>query len=287
MDFRRLRAFLAVAEEDGFSAAARALHVSQPALSLAVRELEDELGTALFARVGRRVALTPAGQALLGPARQALRDLETARAAVAAVAGLEAGSLSLGALPTLAADPVAGLIGRFRRAHPGVRVDLAAPEGSADLVAMVRSGRAEVGVAEAADCPPDLDARVLADQELVVVLPPGTAAPARGSLARLLAGPLVVTPPGTSSRRLLEQGLGPAAGGVEVAVETAQREAVLALVLAGAGAALVPDAQGQVAEALGAVVRRPTPPVRRRLALLTRRGHLAPAAQRFCALALS
>ena len=119
MDLRRLRLFLAVVDEGGFTRAAQAEFVSQPSVSQAIRELEAELGTPLFHRVGRGVTLTAAGEALVGPARQTLRDVETARAAVAAVGGLEAGRLDLCALPTLAVDPVAPLTGAFRTAHPG------------------------------------------------------------------------------------------------------------------------------------------------------------------------
>src|SRR6185312_15051513 len=110
MDSSRLRHFVAVAEHGGFSAAAREVYVSQPALSFAVRELEAEVGVALFVRHGRRVRLTSAGEALLEPARQVLRDLATGQAAVEAVAGLEAGTLSLASLPTLAADPLAPMV---------------------------------------------------------------------------------------------------------------------------------------------------------------------------------
>jgi DNA-binding transcriptional LysR family regulator len=95
MDTNRLRHFVAVVDHGGLTAASKAVFVSQPALSLAVKELERELGTPLFARVGRGVQLTAAGIALLGPARQALRDVETGRAAVAAVAGVLAGSVSV------------------------------------------------------------------------------------------------------------------------------------------------------------------------------------------------
>ncbi len=78
MDLRRLGLFLAVVDEGGMTRAAEAQHVSQPSVSQAVRELEAELGTALFHRVGRGLVLTPAGEALVAPARQALRDVETA-----------------------------------------------------------------------------------------------------------------------------------------------------------------------------------------------------------------
>ena len=140
MDLRRLTYFLAVVDHGGFTNAAKALFVSQPALSLAVRQLEEEVGTELLYRLGRGVRLTPAGEAFVGPARQALRDLEIARASAASIAGLETGTLALGSLPTLAADPLADLVGRFRAAHPGVLVDLAAPEDTADLVALLRDG---------------------------------------------------------------------------------------------------------------------------------------------------
>ncbi|MGH9091780.1 MAG: LysR family transcriptional regulator, partial [Acidimicrobiales bacterium] len=237
---RRLEYFVAVADRGSFTAAARALGISQPALSLAVKELETELGTALFDRLGRRVTLTAAGTALLDPVRQSIRDVETGRAAVAAVLGLEAGSLHLACLPTLAADPMAGMIGRFRRAHPGVRIELAAPEHTADLLHLLRGGRCELAIASTHDLPGDVDAHRVGEQLLLAVHPPGTPDPGRGSALGGLEGvPLVATPEGTSSRRLLDDGFARAGASPTVAVVTAQRDAVLPLVLAGAGAALV------------------------------------------------
>ena len=175
MDLRRLGYLLAVVDHGGFTNAAKAVFVSQPALSLGVKELEEELGVQLVYRLGRGVSLTPAGEALVGPARQALRDIETAKSAVASVAGLETGSLALGSLPTLAAEPLADLVGRFRTAHPGVVVELAAPEDTAALVALLREGRCEIGLVEGVALPAELATHDLVTQRLVVVLPPGTA----------------------------------------------------------------------------------------------------------------
>jgi len=295
MDLRRLEHFLAVADHQGFTAAARAVSVSQPALSLAVKELETELGTVLFHRLGRRVVVTPAGAALIGPARQALRDVETGRAAVAAVSGLEAGSLAIASLPTLAADPLAGIVGRFRRDHPEVTVDLAAPEDSAGVVAMVRDGRRELGLTDSDRLPEGLVAHPLGEQALVLVLPPGMAPTwlqtpgrrkTRVDLSTLTDLPFVAAPPGTSTRRLLDEGLGGGSGpGPRVAVVTAQRDAMLPLVLAGAGAALVPEATAGVAELHGATVVHPDPPVTRSIVLIHLAGQLAPAAARFVELA--
>src|SRR4051794_7075183 len=134
MDVRRLRLFLAVVDEGGFTRAADAMFVSQPSISQAMRELEAELGTPLFHRVGRGVVLTSAGEALVGPARRVLRDIQVGQAAVASVTGLATGRLDLCSLPTLAVDPVAPLVGAFRRAHPGVTLALADPDDSEDLV---------------------------------------------------------------------------------------------------------------------------------------------------------
>jgi DNA-binding transcriptional LysR family regulator len=286
MDLRRLGYFVAVAEQGGFSAAARSVHVSQPALSLAVKELEAELGAALFERLGRRVILTAAGEALLDPARQALRDVETGRAAVASVSGLEGGRLTLAALPTLAADPVADLVGRFRRRHPGVGIELVAPDDSADLHALLRTGRCEVGFAGDEDRPDDLDARVIAEQRLLAIHPPGTVGVTGGLLGGLAGAPLVAAPVGTSSRRLLEDGFVGSGRTPQVVVSTAQRDAILPLVLAGAGSALVPEPLATVAAAFGAAVGVPDPPIVRRVCALSRPGPLAPAAHRLLELAV-
>ena len=125
MDVRQLGAVVAVVDHGTVTAAAQALHVSQPALSQTIRGLEAELGTPVFHRIGRRMVLTPAGEELVGPARQVLRDVETVRARVAAVAGLRRGHLDLVSLPTLAVDPASALVGRFRADHPEVTVRLA------------------------------------------------------------------------------------------------------------------------------------------------------------------
>ncbi|HXA32079.1 MAG TPA: LysR family transcriptional regulator, partial [Acidimicrobiales bacterium] len=228
MDIRRLTYFLAVVDEGGFTSAAKAVFVSQPALSLAIKELERELGTELFERLGRRVLLTSAGEALVGPARQVLRDVETGRAAVEAVAGVRSGTLSLASLPTLAAHPMADLVGRFRRRYPDVAVDLSAPEDTADLVELLRTGQCELGIGEETGLPSDLHTVAVEVQRLLVILPPGSpepvgplppAEPGFGEpgfgelhLGALRDTAIIATPVGTSSRRLLDEGF--AAAGV-------------------------------------------------------------------------
>ena len=174
MDLRRLRLFLAVVDHGGMTRAAEFEHVSQPSVSQAVRELEAELGTPLFHRVGRGVVPTAAGEALVGPARQVLRDVEVGQAAVAAVAGLASGRLDLVALPTLVVDPVAPLVGAFRLAHPGVTIALADPADAGELDELVATGACEIGVTVDRPSAATLATHVLGSQDLLAVLPPGT-----------------------------------------------------------------------------------------------------------------
>lgn len=284
MDLRRLRLFLAVVDHGGFTAAARAEHVAQPAVSLAVRELEAEVGAPLLVRSRAGTRLTAAGEALVAPARQALRDVERAAAAVAAVTGLVAGHLDLTTLPTLAADPVSEMVGRFRYHHPGVTVRLAAPNDPGELADDVRSGAAEVGVTETGPANRSLTEVPLLEQELLAVSPPGApTSPVR--IERLASTPLVLTGTGSSLREVVVSALEGAGVAPLVAVETAQREALIPLVLAGAGTTFLPTSLARAAGALGATVCRTVPRLRRTIVAVHRADALGPAAQRFLALA--
>jgi DNA-binding transcriptional LysR family regulator len=289
MELRQLRYVLAVVDHGGFTRAAAAEHVAQPSLSQAIRTLERELGVELFHRLGRQVRLTSAGEALVGPARQVLRDLATIDAVVADVRGLRAGHLDLVALPTLAVDPLAGLLGRFRHLHPQVSVRVAEPEDLNALTALVQHGHVELGLTELPPLDHNLEQQPMASQEILAVRPPGTH---RGSARRLaisdLAGvPLVTTPPGTSTRELVQHALARAGIQPLVAVEVAHREALLPLVLAGAGTSFLPRPLARQAARRGAVVLPLDPPIVRQIGLIHRPGPLAPAARAFLALALA
>ena len=280
---------VAVVDEGGFTRAASSIPVSQPALSQSIRTLERELGTPLFERLGREVRLTAAGSAFLGPARAMLREAANARSVVADVAGLAAGHLDVVCLPTLVVEPLVGLVGAFRRAHPAVTLRIAEPEDAAALVELVRNGACELGLGEGGVGAPGVEVEVLFEQELLAVLPPGTDPPAGGRLAvgRFARLPLLATPAGTSTRRLVEEALQREGEQAVVAVETDHREAIIPLVLAGAGVALLPEPQARQAEGQGAVVARLEPAVRRQVTLIRRPGPASPAASAFAELARS
>jgi LysR family transcriptional regulator, carnitine catabolism transcriptional activator len=274
--------FLAVADHGTFTRAAAASYVSQPALSKAVQELEREVGTPLFDRTRHGAGLTAAGRALLPHARQVVRDVEGARAAVTAVTGLVTGSVELACLPTLVADPAAPWIAAFRRTYPGIEVHLADPDDPQDLLSLVRNGAVELGITERPADPAGLEVHRAGEQDLVAVFPPGSSVPDDPCpLGALVDWPLVVAPPGTSSRRILEEALGRRAVRLRIAVETAQRDAIVPLVVGGAGAAVLPVPVASTAERLGAVVVRTRPRLVRPVALIHRQSPLSPAATAF------
>jgi DNA-binding transcriptional LysR family regulator len=287
VELRAIEYFSAVVDHGGFTRAAAALGVAQPSLSEGVQRLERELETTLFERAGRTVRLTVAGEALLGPARQLLRDRDAALDAVAAVRELRSGALDLVALPTLVAEPLASLIGRFRSAHPGVSIHIADPEDDAALARRVATGQSELGLTE---LPPRDDTLVtirLEEQEIVAVCPPGTVLARAGRLAvaELTQLPFITTPPGTSTRDLLDRALASARVQPTIAVETSQREAIGPLVLDGAGVGFLPRASADHLASRGAVIARLSPPLTRVIGLVHRAVPLGPAARAFVEMA--
>lgn len=119
-----LRAFVAVAEHGGFTVAARAIGVSQPAVSRAVRDLERSCGFELLERTPHGIRLTRAGESFLLNAREVIGAMRTAEEAVAALGGLGHGRLHIGASTTIATYVLPAFVGRFLEEHPAVDVRL-------------------------------------------------------------------------------------------------------------------------------------------------------------------
>ena len=285
MELRQLEYLVAVAAEGSFTAAAASLGVSQPSVSQGLRALENELGVTLVERLPRGSALTVAGQALLPAAHASLRDLQAGRSAVEAVRGVEAGTLDLVCLPTLAADPTARLVGTLRGRHPGLTVRIAQPESIADLLERIRDGRSELAVTELTGELDGLEAHELEIQDFVALVPAGEGRPPL-TAAALEQVPIITAPRGTSTRRQLDEVFDTIGRTPRVVVETEHREAMVALVAAGAGVALVPRPAVTPSSATGVELVELARPVRRRIGLVHRRGPLAPAAVAFMAIAL-
>ena len=172
VDLQELRYFVAVAEHRHFGRAARACHVSQPTLSGQLRKLEERLGVTLFERTNRWVALTPAGETILEPARQTLEEASRVEAAARAASDQLAGPLKLGVIPTLAPYLVPLILGPLRQAHPGMRLELW-EDVTASLLESLRTRQLDAALI-ATDVPgKDPSAVALFVEPFLAALPPG------------------------------------------------------------------------------------------------------------------
>ncbi|MEV0645956.1 LysR family transcriptional regulator [Phytomonospora sp. NPDC050363] len=289
MDVRQLEYFLAVVDNGGFNRAARALFLAQPSLSQAIRTLERDLGGRLFHRIGRSVVLTEAGEALVEPARQAVRALAVARASVEAVRGLRSGEVAVASMPSPAVEPLSTMILAYSDRYPGVHVSIRAAPVARSVLAAVRTGATELGLLSAWRLPAvaDLLLHPLGRQRFVLVAPPDGSLAADGPLPRtaLEGRRLIVGEEGTGIRRLAEE-IRAEVPGVTIAVESEHREAVLPLVLKGIGVGILAEAWRPLAERAGAVVLDLDPPAWLDLAMVSRDGPLTPAAAEFLAIGL-
>jgi DNA-binding transcriptional LysR family regulator len=168
-----------------------------------------------------------------------------------------------------------------------VQVRVEEPDSADGVSALVGAGTCELGAAHLPLPGSRLVTHLLGEQELLFVLPPRATPRGQGPMraAALAEIPLVVSPPGTSTRMLLEQALAAVGVTPQIAVQTAAREAIVPLVLAGAGAALLPAPLAREAGRRGAVVRGVRPAITRPIGLIHRDGALSRGAQAFLAIA--
>lgn len=283
MELRQLEIFLHVAEHESISRAAELMHLAQPSVSQAIKQLERELRGELFLRSSRGVRLTAVGTALLEPARQILRDLSVARESVGQVLGLKGGTLDIVSVPALAIEPLASLIGLYRKQYPEVLIRVVDPADIADAPSYVRSGRCEIGLMENMSPERELCNHELEAQEIVLVLPPGAAvSPAPVSWEDLSRFEFVTSPPGRSvSRSRLESIFERTGKQLRICVESDHRTATADFVLAGAGAALLRRPIAEAMEKRGARICSLEPTLEHEVTLIHRRGSLSPAARAF------
>ncbi|QYB06627.1 LysR family transcriptional regulator [Rhodococcus sp. USK10] len=287
MDMRQMEYFLAVVDCGGVTRAAAQLRVAQPSLSQAVRKLEKDLGVELFHRVGRGLVLSPAGEALVGPARSILREVESAENAVRDVGAMRGGRIDIASLSDLSSDPLSVWVAKFRRQYPDVRFHIEERDETADIVSLVRSGACELGILALPLPTEDLVGEELIDQQLVLVCPPGTDArwPDPVPIEALTRVPFVMGEKGTATRDFIDRSLRLHGVEPDVAVEVRQRGAVLPIVLAGGGVSIVALRSGLDAMLRGGVVRELSPRLTRRMGVVRRPGRMTQASTEFLACA--
>jgi DNA-binding transcriptional LysR family regulator len=172
MNLRQLRYLVALADERHFTRAAAREHVAQPALSQQIRSLEAELGTALVERTTRKVAMTQAGELLVARARRALAELDAAHAELQALAGVQAGRLSVGALHTMGPVDLSLLLATFHERYPAIELTVR-EQSSEELAGMLRDDEVDLAFLSVTERIQSrgLALRPLVSEELVVVLP--------------------------------------------------------------------------------------------------------------------
>lgn len=288
MTLEQLRIFLAVAEGEHVRRAAEVLNLTQSAVSAAIRALEERHGVALFNRVGRRIELTEAGRLFRAEAAFVLTRARAAERLLQDLSGLSQGSLPLAASQTVSNYWLPRHLVRFRRDHPGIAVDLHVGN-TAEVVARVLEGTADLGIVEGAFDEPALTGRPVAHDRLVLVVAPGHpwAKLDRIDAMDLAAADWILREPGSGTRSVFEKALralGVVLPADRLLLQLPSNEAVRAAVAAGGGATAISEHVAEAMIAAGRLVAVPFDlPPRSFLAVWHRERHPGPAAQAFLA----
>lgn len=232
--------FVEVCRFLNFSQAAEALNTTQPAVSLAVKELESHYGVALFERMNRRVYLTPAGEALLATAQDVLRGFQEAEETLGQGRPL---ALRVGANVSFGEAGLAQVLGRFRQEHPQVRLR-ALVANSDKIQSLLAEDQLDVGIVDGLGVSERLRAQPLYQEDLVLAAAPGRF-PAPATVEELAALPLLLREPGSGLRSSVDrvfsqQGLAP-----QPLLESTSTAALAQAAKAGLGVAILPEALAQ------------------------------------------
>jgi len=245
MEVRQLEIFAAVADEASFTRAARRLFAAQSTVSSAVRALETELGTSLFERSTRSVALTPVGEAVLAEAREVLEAADRMHAAASPDPAELRGRVRVGLFNNLDMLDLPAIFGRFHRDYPRVNLQLAvSPSGSAGLLDDVRRGRLDVAfIGLSARELEGLHAIDLGETEFQVLLPADHRLARRADVAleELADEPFVDAPLGFGNRIVLDRAYATTGRTRNIVAIVPDLTAIPPYVAAGLGVAILPD----------------------------------------------
>ncbi len=243
MDTQALTAFLAVAESGSFSTAAERLFLTQPAVSKRIAQLEQQLGTRLFDRVGRRIRLTEAGEALLPRARQVLLYLEDMSRAISNLTGTVSGTLRIGTSHHIGLHRLPPVLRRFSREYPDVKLDIHFID-SEEAWEAVLHGDLEMGVVTLPPQPdPRLHSQAVWQDPLVFMAAPEhpLARLDRVTLETLTGYSAILPSPVTFTRRIVESLFEEQALTLNISMSTNYLETIHMMVSIGLGWSVLPE----------------------------------------------
>lgn len=205
MDLRQLRVFLEVAQQGNFTRAAERLHIVQPAVSIAIRKLEEELELTLLNRQEKRISLTAEGENLLAHAERILDQCAAAEAEMAELRGLTRGEVRIGIPPMMSSYYFPLVIREFHDRYPRLRLSVHG-EGAASIQRMISKGEIDMGVITGGKLPEGLESQHFLREEIVACVPVDHPLAGRAgiSLEEFLQQPLILFKEGYYMRELIE-----------------------------------------------------------------------------------
>ncbi len=246
MSDRRLKVFQTVARLLSFTKAAEVLHMTQPAVTFQVRQLEEHFKTRLFDRTHTRVSLTDAGRVVLSYAERIFELYDEMENVVSEITGDLGGVLTVGASTTVAEYMLPALLGKFKAAYPDISLSLKV-SNSEGIVSMVENNVIDLGVVEAHVANKQLNVEVCFVDQLVVVLAPGHPLLKFSSVkpSQLALYPFICREEGSGTREVIAEYLeqnGTAGESLDVCLELGSPEAIKGAVEAGMGISILSSA---------------------------------------------
>ncbi len=279
---KQLRGFVAIAELGSFAEACERLHLSQPALSIAIRNMEEAVGGQLLARSTRAVELTPEGEEFLPVAQRLLSDWTVAFDDLHRLFSLQRGKLTIAAMPSFASTYLPAVLADYRQQYSNINIAVQ-DVVMEHVIQSVQMGRVDLGITFEPDVLENVEFQPLFDDRFVAVLPMEHVLSERKRLTfrQLLTNTLVVLNRGSSTRYWTDQAIEDVGIEPPQLFEASQLTTVGAMVAAGVGVAIVPSICRDQMQRLGAVCRPVSGAcIERRVGILTRRRHsLSSAAQ--------
>ena len=242
MEIRQLRAFVAIAESGTFTAGALRVHVTQAAISMQIRQLENEIGARVFVRAPRHVILTEAGEQLLRRARHILREHDAALDEIAELAGAERGRLRIGSASAMVlTEQLPSVLKELRKQHPAAEISVMSGTSEV-LVDQILAGEVDIAfVSLPVDVRGIKTERLSEDQLVAIASPRHKFAKQRTISAFTLAGErLILGERGGNTRRLIDQFFAQAGVTLRVAMELSRQQAIKRMVEEDMGVGIVP-----------------------------------------------